>query len=156
MNMTSTTGLSPVIAAPTAAPTMAASEMGVSRTRSGPNLSSSPRVTPNGPPAAATSSPNKTTVGSLAMASASARLMACPKRTSAMRLSCCKRVDVVEYGFEIGLASRTCTGDRGIYTLRRDPCSGRNHVGRGALSYEAPLQPDNGVVFAAERRLFFL
>ena len=40
----------PVMAAPTAAPAMAASEMGVSRTRSSPNSSIIPRVTPKAPP----------------------------------------------------------------------------------------------------------
>ena len=39
MNISSTTGLRPVAAAPTAAPTNAASEIGVSRMRSGPNSS---------------------------------------------------------------------------------------------------------------------
>ncbi len=53
MNMISTTGLSPLIAAPTAAETMVASEIGVSRTRSGPKVSSRPRVALNDPPAAA-------------------------------------------------------------------------------------------------------
>jgi len=58
-NMISTTGLRPVIAAPIAAPTIACSEIGVSRTRSAPNLSSSPTVALKTPPAAATSSPMK-------------------------------------------------------------------------------------------------
>ena len=84
MNMISTTGLSPLIAAPTAAPTIAASEIGVSRTRSAPKRSSRPRVTPKGPPGAATSSPKSTTLSSAAIASASARLMAWPKRISLM------------------------------------------------------------------------
>ena len=59
--MISAMGLRPVIAAPMAAPTMACSEMGVSRTRQGPNFSSSPTVVLKTPPAAATSSPRKTT-----------------------------------------------------------------------------------------------
>ena len=76
MNMISTTGLSPESAAPTAAPTIAASEIGVSRTRSAPNFASSPRVTAKGPPGAAKSSPKMTTDSSAVIASASARLMA--------------------------------------------------------------------------------
>ena len=44
--MISATGRRPVIAAPTAAPPMSASEMGVSRTRAGPKASYSPRVAP--------------------------------------------------------------------------------------------------------------
>src|SRR2546425_279863 len=53
----STTGLSPAIAAPTPAPTNVASEIGVSRTRSSPKRSRSPRVTPKMPPIRPTSSP---------------------------------------------------------------------------------------------------
>ena len=48
--MTSTIGRMPPIAAPMPAPTKAASESGVSRIRSGPNSSRSPRLTPNAPP----------------------------------------------------------------------------------------------------------
>ena len=54
----------PVIAAPMAAPRIACSEMGVSRTRSGPNSSSSPTVVLNTPPAPAMSSPSMTRLGS--------------------------------------------------------------------------------------------
>jgi hypothetical protein len=64
LNMISAIGRRPVIAAPTAAPRMACSLIGVSRTRSGPNCSSKPGVVLNTPPAAATSSPRKTTLGS--------------------------------------------------------------------------------------------
>ena len=44
VNMISTTGLRPASAAPTARPAMAASDTGVSRTRFGPKVSSSPAV----------------------------------------------------------------------------------------------------------------
>ncbi len=60
-NMISAMGRNPVIAAPIAAPMIACSEMGVSRTRWGPNRSRSPTVVLNTPPAAATSSPRKMT-----------------------------------------------------------------------------------------------
>src|SRR5262249_6659416 len=59
--MISATGRRPVIAAPMAAPRMACSLIGVSRTRCGPNSSSRPTVALNTPPAAATSSPRNTT-----------------------------------------------------------------------------------------------
>ena len=49
-NCMSPTGRIPVSAAPTQAPVMPASEMGVSITRSAPNSSSIPAVTPNAPP----------------------------------------------------------------------------------------------------------
>ena len=49
-NWISTTGRIPHIAAPTAAPTIPSSEIGVSRIRSGPNFSSIPLVTPKAPP----------------------------------------------------------------------------------------------------------
>ena len=59
LNMISAMGRRPFIAAPITAPMIACSEMGVSRTRRGPNRSSSPSVVLNTPPAAATSSPRK-------------------------------------------------------------------------------------------------
>jgi len=49
------------MAAPMAAPRIACSLIGVSRTRRGPNSSSRPTVALNTPPAAATSSPRNTT-----------------------------------------------------------------------------------------------
>ena len=48
--ITSTIGCMPPTAAPMPAPTKVDSESGVSRTRSGPNSSSSPRLTANAPP----------------------------------------------------------------------------------------------------------
>ena len=48
--MMSTTGRSPVIAAPTPSPVMPGSEIGESRTRSVPNSSTSPASTLNGVP----------------------------------------------------------------------------------------------------------
>jgi hypothetical protein len=62
--MISATGRNPVMAAPATSPTIACSEMGVSRTRRGPNRSSRPAVALNVPPAAATSSPIRKTDGS--------------------------------------------------------------------------------------------
>jgi len=50
MNWISPTGNMPVRAAPTQAPAMAASEMGVSMTRFSPNSLNSPAVTANAPP----------------------------------------------------------------------------------------------------------
>ena len=49
-NCISATGRRPIIAAPTAAPTIAVSEIGVSMTRSSPNRASRPSVTLNAPP----------------------------------------------------------------------------------------------------------
>src|SRR4051794_12721404 len=65
----------PVIAAPTEAPTMAASEIGVSITRSWPNSSDSPSVTvkpPPKPPGTPRSSPSRKTEGSARIATRSA------------------------------------------------------------------------------------
>ena len=76
-NMMSTTGRSPVIAAPTPSPVMPGSEIGESSTRSGPNSSTSPASTLNGVPASATSSPITNTVSSRRSSSASASLTAC-------------------------------------------------------------------------------
>ena len=50
MNCISATGRIPIMAAPTAAPTIAVSEIGVSTTRSSPNSPMRPSVTLNAPP----------------------------------------------------------------------------------------------------------
>ena len=56
-NISSTMGRIPSTAAPMPSPMKAVSEMGVSMTRSGPNLSRRPVVDPKMPPYAPTSSP---------------------------------------------------------------------------------------------------
>src|SRR5436189_218834 len=70
--MTSTTGRMPCIAAPIPAPTIAISEIGVLRIRSGPNSSSMPAVTPIEPPISAMSSPITNTLSSCRIACDSA------------------------------------------------------------------------------------
>src|SRR3712207_1298921 len=67
--MISTTGRIPCIAAPIPVPTIAASEIGVLRTRSGPNSASIPCVTPIEPPISAMSSPITKTFSSRRIAS---------------------------------------------------------------------------------------
>src|SRR5260370_1338522 len=81
-NIMSTTGRSPVRAAPTARPVKPASEIGVSSTRSLPNSSNKPERTLNGVPASATSSPKMQTVGSRRISSASASRIACANVSS--------------------------------------------------------------------------
>ena len=68
--MISTIGRMPAIAAPMPAPTIAISEIGVLRTRSGPNSSSRPCVTPIEPPISAMSSPMMNTLSSARIACA--------------------------------------------------------------------------------------
>src|SRR5690348_702164 len=70
--MISTTGRSPVIAAPTPMPVNPGSEIGVSITRDFPNSSTIPERTLNGVPASATSSPMMNTLGSRRISSDSA------------------------------------------------------------------------------------
>src|SRR5208283_738865 len=70
--MMSTTGRSPVIAAPTPIPVKPASDIGVSKTRSAPNSSTRPDKTLKGVPASATSSPKMHTRESRRISSASA------------------------------------------------------------------------------------
>ena len=67
--MISTIGRMPATAAPMPAPTIAISEIGVLRTRSGPNSSSIPCVTPIEPPISAMSSPMTKTSSSRRIAS---------------------------------------------------------------------------------------
>src|SRR5215471_5693630 len=81
-NMMSTTGRKPVIAAPTPIPLNPASEIGVSRTRSAPNSSTSPERTLNGVPASATSSPKMQTRESRRISSARASRTACANVSS--------------------------------------------------------------------------
>src|SRR6185437_15317247 len=75
-NIISTTGRSPVIAAPIPRPVKPASEIGVSITRSVPNSAESPERTLKTVPASATSSPMMNTRGSRRISSASASLIA--------------------------------------------------------------------------------
>src|SRR5437868_2695390 len=94
--MTSTTGRMPCIAAPMPVPTIAISEIGVLRTRSPPNSSKRPCVTPIEPPISAMSSPIRKTSLSARIASASAW------RTAARYVS--SGIDVLErvLGLRIG------------------------------------------------------
>src|SRR5215467_4281681 len=80
-NMMSTTGRIPVMAAPTAIPVNPASEIGVSRTRSFPNSSTSPVRTLNTVPASAMSSPQMKTRESRRISSAIA------SRTASLNVS---------------------------------------------------------------------
>ena len=84
MNCISATGRWPWSAAPTAAPTMSDSAMGVSTTRSGPNSSSKPAVTLKAPPSVAMSSPRQKTLSSRSISSRSASWIAWTYVTSAM------------------------------------------------------------------------
>ena len=81
MNMISSTGRLPDWAAPIATPQIAASLIGVLRTRSVPNSSARPAVTVYGPPSA-TSSPITITSSSARIASASVALTALTKVVS--------------------------------------------------------------------------
>src|SRR5437660_3456238 len=81
-NMISTTGRSPVMAAPTPMPVKPGSEIGVSITRSLPNSSTRPDRTLKGVPASATSSPMMQTRESRRISSASASRMASPNVSS--------------------------------------------------------------------------
>ena len=74
--ISSTTGRSPVMAAPTPMPTIVFSEIGVSRTRFSPNSSSSPAVTLKAPLKTPMSSPIRNTRSSRSISSRSAWLSA--------------------------------------------------------------------------------
>src|ERR1700693_3837921 len=80
--MMSTTGRIPVMAAPTATAVKPASEIGVSRIRSGPNSLTNPVRTLKGWPASAMSSPKMKTRESRRSSSASASRMASPRVNS--------------------------------------------------------------------------
>ena len=88
ININSATGLKPVRAAPPAAPIIADSVIGVSITRSVPNFSDNPKVTPYTPPECllATSSPITITVWSLAISSWSVLFIASLMEISAISM----------------------------------------------------------------------
>src|SRR3990170_2121201 len=108
-NMRSTTGRSPVIAAPTPRPVIPASEIGESITRSGPNSSTRPLSTLKGVPASATSSPMMKTLGS--------------RRISSARASLIAWANVSTRG------ATSCTSS-GIDVLRDLPCIGKGRLQR--------------------------
>src|SRR5262245_43234792 len=91
----------PAIASPSEAPTMLASASGVSTTRSGPYLSTSPLVVRKTPPSLPTSRPRTITRGSASISSASALLMA------STMLRCATSGFPVE---EVGLLPRQARG----------------------------------------------
>src|SRR5437762_1197691 len=95
--MISAIGRIPCIAAPIAAPASAISEIGVLRTRSGPNSASMPCVTPIEPPISAMSSPMTKTSGSRRIACESASRTASRNESSG--------IDVEERVFRIGVGA---------------------------------------------------
>src|SRR5205823_6137398 len=111
----STTGTRPVTAAPKAEPTMAASEIGAFSTRSGPNSSIRPFVTPNGRPRTM-SSPMQYTRRSRRISSRSARFSASPKSSFILIGPRIVREEVVERVFaarqRAGLGVRDGAHDR--------------------------------------------
>src|SRR5204863_5947403 len=121
--MTSTTGRIPCIAAPIPEPTIAISEIGVFRTRSGPNSSSRPCVTPIEPPISAMSSPITKTSSSARIAAASASRTASRYDSSG--------IDVLEgvLGLRVGAVAGELDrrlDDAGDLGLERRPLLGRD------------------------------
>src|SRR6201998_2937981 len=113
-NMMSTTGRKPVIAAPTPIPVNPASEIGVSKTRSDPNSSTSPESTLNGVPASATSSPKMHTRGSRRISSASASRTACANVNSRIAVS---GINVLVDLFNSRIRSGDSKFDGGLHLL---------------------------------------
>src|SRR5690349_7096202 len=108
--MISATGRMPWIAAPMAAPAIAISEIGELRTRSGPNSSSIPAVTPIDPPISAMSSPRMNTSSSWRIACERA------SRTASRYVS--SGIDVLEGVFRRGIRAVLRELDRALDDLR--------------------------------------
>src|SRR5215213_2355676 len=112
----------PINAAPHAAPTIAASEIGVSITRSLPNSSINPSVTLNAPPYVPTSSPITNTVGSCSISSqipwriASTSVAWPPRSGRADLCSFLMAVDIVKYSGD--LLNRNEGHDNKLFLLR--------------------------------------
>src|SRR5947209_17277704 len=102
-SMVSAAGRIPVIAAPRPRPEMAASEVGESMARSGPNSSTRPERTLNGCPASATSSPMRKTVGSRRNSSASASLTACDIVSSRVPVATALGEDIFDHLARVGI-----------------------------------------------------
>src|SRR5215471_17134327 len=106
-------GRVPAIAAPTAAPTNPASEIGVLRTRLAPNLSMRPLVAPNAP--STTSSPKRKVSGSRDISSVMAWFMAWMKLICGMMVLRARRrsrKNVVGDFRRRGQFARACEFDR--------------------------------------------
>src|ERR1700758_5538867 len=108
--MISTTGRMPAIAAPMPAPTIAISEIGVLRTRSAPNSSSRPCVTPIEPPISAMSSPMMKTSSSSRIA------VAIASRTASLYVS--SGIDVLQGVFRCRIGAVLRELDRRLDDLR--------------------------------------
>src|SRR6201995_444046 len=108
MIMISATGSIPSIAAPIAAPTIAASDIGVSRTRSWPYFVDRPAVGPDAP-GSAMSSPSRNTRSSACSAWANARFRASRMVISDESLPLHRELDrgcvyvAVEFGLRLGV-----------------------------------------------------
>src|ERR1039458_361580 len=105
LNMISSTGRIPPIAAPTAAAVIPCSAIAVSRTRSAPNSANSPWVTLNTPPGAPISYPIRKTRSSSLIASRRADRMASAKLT--VRDSLVVSTDVDKFLDLLGIRKRT-------------------------------------------------
>src|ERR1700688_4183816 len=105
--MMSTTGRIPVMAAPTATAVKPASEIGVSRIRSGPNSLTNPVRTLKGWPASAMSSPRMKTRESRRSSSASASRMASPRVNSRVATAT-SGIDVLPHFVDGGVRSGEC------------------------------------------------
>ena len=130
MIMISATGSMPSIAAPMAAPTIAASEIGVSSTRSWPYLVDSPAVGPDAP-GSAMSSPSRNTRSSDASAWSSARFSA-----SRIVISCLvHRLPLLRRGTRSGWRTRRARARRRSAHRRPSPsCSADSTSARAPSS----------------------
>src|SRR4051794_7005147 len=147
-NIRSTTGRSPVIAAPTPRPVKPGSEIGVSTTRCVPNSSTRPLSTLNGVPASATSSPITKTSGSRRISSTNAALTAWAKVNSGIEILRDLRgigERRVERELQAGLDLRT--------RLVRDP---DQVVRPGELLFLEPAAEDRERVAFAAPQLFLV
>src|SRR3984893_18102349 len=150
-NMISTTGRSPIIAAPTPTPVKPASEIGVSTTRSEPNSSTNPDSTLNGVPASATSSPKMHTRESRRISSASASRTACANVNSR------SGIHVLFHLIDAAIRS----GNRKLYRcVHLRSRLGRNLFQRSRIGVALPEQPVrhhfDGIALRLPNLLFLL
>src|SRR5262245_44015087 len=152
MIMISATGSRPSIAAPTAAPMIAASEIGVSSTRSWPYFVDSPAVGPDAP-GSAMSSPSRKTRSSARSAWSSARLSASrivislsSMHLSSDRVGARGRVHVfVEFLDRGGVVAHDCLQRHFDFGERTFVDAAQFGVGADATVDQLPSEPRHGI-----------
>src|SRR5438309_1932438 len=155
-NMMSTTGRSPVMAAPTPSPVMPGSEIGESSTRSVPNSSTRPASTLKGVPASATSSPITKIVSSRRNSSVRASLIACAKLSVRVPADSKLGEDILGHLTRVGEGCLDGEREPDLDLRTRPVLDALEVTGRGEALLLEPRSEERERVTFASPQLFFL